>query len=115
MAKTAKKKAAKKSPAPTRSKAPINLQPEIADTYEIDLTPPPIRKFAMAERLARIDRTIAVLKPGQAFTMPSKSRVIARRHISNAFPYDVFSFQKIAGNDELIRVYYVKSNKKPSK
>lgn len=105
-----KKKAFKKSTPVKRkyvkkSTQQVNLQP-----FEIEVNPPNYRLNPELDvTLKRIDSTLPLIKPGQAFVVPSKSRQSIKKHLSEKYPNLIFVYSIIKDNSKTMRIYLVKS------
>lgn len=78
------------------------------DPFTIEATPPPLVRGATPEKLAlydKVDATMRLTKPGQAFIIPAKHRGIIEAHLRRKYIEDRFAFGKIADNPDAVRVY----------
>lgn len=78
------------------------------DTFEIEAAPPPAIRGADPKRLeflAKLQRTIGKVKPGQAFIIPTAFRNSAERYLKMEVPSYRFAFMVIPDNREALRVY----------
>ena len=87
----------------------LNLEPPVAP-FEIEKYPPNYRLNPDLEAtLKRIDATLAIIKPGEAFVVGSKSRHSIKKHISEKYPNLVFVYSLIKDNKKMMRVYFHKN------
>lgn len=84
--------------------------------FEIEKNPPIPRFKAKSEKLQllidRVDKTLAVLRPGEAFIMPSKSIASIRKYLRRHYVGERFWCKPILDNKEMMRVYWLKTAKK---
>lgn len=106
------KKAGLKKQIPLKRKyekknAAINIQP-----FEIETAPPSYRLNPdLANVLNRIEKTIKIMSPGQAFVVPGKSRHSIKKFIEQKWPLHQFVYSKIKDNPTMMRIYFVREAK----
>lgn len=107
--------AKKSKPAKKRGSKPRNtVAPDFAgtDTFEIEVAPPPAHLRGNNQEalifFTKVERTVADLQVGQAFLIPSVQRASCRRYLKNNMPDKVFLINPVAGNDKVVRVYFLR-------
>lgn len=104
-----KKAAKKKAPAKRKyvKRAIVNTQQ--VKPFEIEANPPSFRLNPDLQNvLKRIEETIKILKPGQAFVVPSKSRHSIKKFIEENWPQRKFLYSIIKDNTGMMRIYFLK-------
>lgn len=111
----------KKKPGPKPAKKKPGLKPKSTTTLNGNNAPavfepfeiitdaePPRNGVTMQTQLMRnrVDVTMNVVKPGQAFIVPFKNRGAIASHLKNKWPSERFTLSKVLGNDEVMRVYW---------
>lgn len=77
--------------------------------FEIEKQPPSYRSNPDLElTLRRVEATINMMEPGQAFVVPSKSRHTIKKFIDENWPSLLFRYSKIKDNPGMMRIYYIK-------
>lgn len=93
------------------NKKALDISPFIdadVDTFKIELAPPPAIRGGDPERLkflAKLQRTVGKVQPGQAFIIPTNFRNSAERYLKVEVPSYRFAFMAIPDNQEATRVY----------
>lgn len=84
-------------------------QLESDQPFEIEAKPPGYRvNPELQTTLKRVDATIKVLLPNQAFIVPAKSRHTIKKHLKENYPRLLFMYSRIADNPSMMRVYLLK-------
>lgn len=79
--------------------------------FEIEAAPPFYRNNPDLQiTLKRVEATINIMQPGQAFIVPSKSRHTIKKFIEEKYPDLLFRYSKIKDNPAMMRIYYLKSS-----
>jgi|ERR1044072_1575620 hypothetical protein len=78
--------------------------------YEIESKPPSYRSNPDLEiTLKRVEATVHIIKPGEAFVVPSKSRHTIKKFIEEKWPNLLFRYSKIKDNPGMMRIYFLRS------
>jgi len=78
------------------------------EPFEIEAAPPSFRLNPdLAHTLKRIEETVKVLLPGQAFIVPSKSRHTIKKFIEEKWPAYKFMYSVIKDNRSMMRIYLI--------
>jgi len=113
-----KKKLAKKKPAPPAKQLlpkgyathtlgfDLTSRDNSYAPFEIEENPPVIGRSAFGITMERIDATLKLLKPGQAFVMPSISINSVRKYLRQTYTSEKFSCTVIQDNPEMMRVFW---------
>lgn len=108
---------AKKAPAKKRGRKPKAEKSALtkwttnADTFEIETDPPPIITGHIERSLklrGRLERTLKLLKPGQAFIVYNYSKSAVRKQLTQHFSQHRFTCLSVPDKDKTVRVYLKK-------
>lgn len=83
-----------------------------AQPFEIETAPPNFRLNPdLANTLNRVEATINIIQPGQAFIVPSKSRHSIKKFIEEKWPLHQFLYSIIKDNKNMMRIYFIRKIK----
>lgn len=103
-----KSKPAKRQPITNSSKNNRSPLGKPGDDFEIEATPPPYLRGNSLDRMEFIDklqRTVKVVKPGEAFIIPKAKRHTAVNYLKTNCSEYRYLFQPVLGSDDKLRVY----------
>lgn len=103
-----KKKTAKKTPAKRRYKKRTQKLVDGTDAFTVEEAPPPLVRGATPEKLkilAKVEKTLHIVQPGQAFIIPTEWRHTIERYLKRHYPVERFEFNRIPDNPDAMRIY----------
>lgn len=114
LAGTGRKKKATKKKAINKAellKARTGYTDAVVVPFEIEAAPPSYRLNPdLMHTLKRVEATIKLMKPGEAFVVPSKSRHSIKKMIEEKWPDLLFRYSKIKDNPAMMRIYFLKQS-----
>lgn len=110
MAKSTKKKAVKKRGRTSKTEHRVlENRYDASDVFKIETDPPPVVTGHMERSIelrGKIDRTLKIIKPGQAFIVADYTKSGVRNILNKHWPEHKFTCVAVPGNDKAVRVYF---------
>lgn len=103
-----KKKAAKKKTAKRAYTKRAGRPADGIDAFTVEEAPPPPVRGASPEKLMiliKVEKTLRIVQPGQAFIIPTEWRHTIERYLKRHYPSERFEFNRIADNPDALRIY----------